>query len=423
VDALDELLADVPVPGFAPIRQHFATASVGDVAGAVRAQVTGNGLLSRVPEGASVAVGVGSRGVAELPVIVRTVVDLVREAGAEPFIIPAMGSHGGATAAGQVAVLEHLGVTEHAVGAPVRATMDVVQRGSSEKGLPLYVDRHAAGADGIIAINRVKPHTSFTGPVESGLLKMLVIGFGKQKGADAAHARGYEPMADYILDLSAAWLQRLPLLFGLAILENAFEQVARVVALPPERVENEERQLLGEARRLMPRILFGPLDLLVVDEIGKEISGLGMDPNITGRFPGGLVPTDVHIERIVVLRLSQATDGNSAGIGLADVTTAALESQIDRGKGYVNSLTSTNLVSVKMPMVMPSDQMAIKVGVKTSHAPDLGRLRAVRARNTRQLENIWVSEALLGEARRRPDVEVLGQAEPLAFDRQGNLRI
>ena len=420
---VDHLLASVPVPALVPVRQHFPATNISDVASTICAEVSGQGLLSGLPEGASVAIGVGSRGIAQLPLIVKTVVELVRSAGAKPFIVPAMGSHGGATAEGQVALLHHLGITERGVGAPLRATMEVVQLGSVRGGLPLYVDRYVAEADGVVVINRIKPHTNFRGPVESGLLKMLVVGLGKQKGADAAHALGFEHMAAHVLALSAAWLERLPLLFGVAVLENAYEQTAVVSAIPPERLESEERRLLDKARSLMPRILLDPLDVLVVDEIGKEISGLGMAPNITGRAPTQLLDIGFQVDKIAVLRLTRATDGNAAGIGLADVTTAAVEARMDRAKSYVNSLTSTTMASVKLPMVMRNDAMAIKAAVKTCHARDLNRVRAVRIRNTLQLEEIWVSEALLAEVANHRDLEVAGQVAPLVFDRAGNLRL
>jgi hypothetical protein len=388
----------------------------------VRAAVVAPDVLSRVREGARIAIGVGSRGVANLPLITRTLVELVRSRGADPFIVPAMGSHGGATAEGQEAVLDHLGVNEGSVGAPVRATMEVRQFGVSSGGLPLYVDRYAAEADGIIALNRIKPHTSFRGSVESGILKMLVIGFGKQRGADAAHARGFQYMADHILDLSSAWTERLPVLFGLGVIENAYDQTAKVVAVPAERLLKEERRLIDEARALMPRIMFNPLDVLIVDEIGKDISGVGMDPNVTGRYPNDLVKGGLRVTRIVALRLTQTADGNAAGVGLADVTTSALEGQIDRVKGYMNSLTSTTMSTVKLPMVLPTDDLAIKGAIKTSNAPAPGVLRAVRIRSTKRLGEISISEGLLDEARAHQEVEILGPAEPLEFDSYGNLR-
>jgi hypothetical protein len=422
MDAFADLLGEVDVPRFVPVRQKFDEAHVQDLPQDIREAVFEAGVLSRVDAGARIAIGVGSRGIANISLITRTVVDLVRSCGADPFVVPAMGSHGGATAAGQRAVLEHIGVNEKAVGAPIRATMDVVQIGNSAGGLPLYFDRHAAEADGIIPINRIKPHTSFRGPVESGLLKMLVLGFGKQLGADATHARGFDHMANNILDVSASLIERLPVSFGLGVIENAYGQTARVVAVPAERMQEDERRLIDDARALMPRIMFNPLDVLIVDQIGKDVSGVGMDPNVTGRYPSDLVKGDQRVTRIVALRLTDATGGNAAGVGLADVTTRALEGQIDRLKGYMNSLTSTTMSTVKLPMVLATDDLAIRAAIKTCNAENPRAPRMARIRSTKHLGEIWVSEALLDEALAHEAVEVLGPPQPLELDLDGKLR-
>ncbi|MCL6517570.1 DUF362 domain-containing protein [Alicyclobacillus sp.] len=418
---LEELLRDVPLPKMAPVRQKFDATRVEDVAAAVHRAIAEAGVGDRIRPGARVAIGVGSRGIANLPDLVRATVEVIRQRGAEPFIVPAMGSHGGATAEGQRATLEHLGVTEATVGAPVRATMEVVQRGVSAGGLPLYVDAHAAAADGIVVINRIKPHTSFRGRVESGLIKMLVIGLGKQRGAETAHQLGMGHMADHLLDLSAAFVERLPLWFGVGVIENAYDQTARVVAVPAERLHEVEPELLNEARARMPKILVQDPDVLVVDEMGKDISGVGMDPNITGRYPNQLVQPDIHITRVCVLRLTQRSDGNANGIGLADVTTAVLEAQIDRVKGYANCLTSTSLASCRLPMVLPTDRLAVQAAIKTCNREDLSKARVVRIRNTLHLERIWVSESVLPEISGDPRLEVLGPAEPMRFTDAGDL--
>ncbi|MDQ0189509.1 DUF2088 domain-containing protein [Alicyclobacillus cycloheptanicus] len=421
MNVIEELLRPIPIPKMAPVRQHFAVTRVVDAGAEVQNAVLKEGLLERIQPGSNIAIGVGSRGIANLPELVKATVDLVKARGANPFLVPAMGSHGGATAEGQRAMLNHLGVREDTVGAPIHATMEVVQMGMSAHGLPLFVDRNAAAADGIIVINRIKPHTSFRGPVESGLLKMLVIGLGKQRGADAAHARGFASMADHILDLSQAVLDRLPVLFGVAVIENAYDETAKVAAVASERMHELEPQLLNEARLRMPRISLNDLHVLVVDEIGKNISGVGMDPNVTGRYPNDLVKGDLRVNRIVVLSLTETTDGNAAGLGLADVTTARAESQIDRVKGYMNALTSTSMSSPKLPIVMPTDKQAIQAAVKTCLEPNFGAVRMIRIVNTLKLDEIWVSESLLSEAQAHPDMEVLGPAEAMAFDATGRL--
>ncbi len=423
MDVLAELLKDVPVPKFIPVKQLFDPQRVENIPDAVRQAVQQAGVLERVQPGKSIAIAVGSRGIANLPALVREVVTIVKDRGAHPFIVPAMGSHGGATAQGQEAMLEHLGVSEATVGAPVKAAMDVVQVGTSHTGIPVYTDALAAQADGIIVLNRIKPHTSFHANVESGLLKMLVIGLGKQKGADAAHALGFAHMGEHIWDLSKTLLQKLPVLFGVAVLENGYDQTAKVVCVPSEDLHEVEPLLLEQARAFMPRLLLRPLDVLIVDEIGKNISGVGMDPNITGRFPNTLVKPDIEITRVAILRLTEETDGNAAGIGLADITTAAAEARIDRVKGYMNSLTSTSMASVKLPMVLGNDKMAIQAAIKTSNCPDISAVRAIRIKNTLHIDEIWISEALLQEAQEHANIDVLGPATPLAFHSNGDLSL
>ncbi|RIV20214.1 DUF2088 domain-containing protein [Alicyclobacillaceae bacterium I2511] len=420
MEDVERLLREVPLPRIIPVLQHFTGPRVEDVRQEVRQAIAKADLKRRIQPGARVAVGVGSRGIANLPDLVSTVLQVLQEGGAKPFIFPAMGSHGGATAQGQQAMLAHLGITEQTMGVPVRATMETLQVGTSAAGLPVYVDREAANADGIVWINRIKPHTSFRGTVESGLLKMMVIGFGKQKGADVAHVAGFGALVERLLDIAPVIQHSLPLWFAVGVLENAQDATAKVVALSPEQLLDQEPQLLAEARRLMPRIDLSPLDVLVVDEIGKNISGVGLDPNITGRYPNDLVKGELAVDKLAVLRLTRESDGNAAGIGLADVTTAAAEAQIDRRKGYVNSLTSTSMTTVKLPMVLPNDRLTLQAALKTCHA-DVSQVRLVRIRNTQHLDDIWVSEALLKAVKDHPQMESVGPAQVWPFDNLGNL--
>ncbi|MEW9031755.1 MAG: lactate racemase domain-containing protein, partial [Planifilum fimeticola] len=335
---IESLLKDVPLPRMVKVRQSFPAPEVADVPGAVREAVAAEGVLERISEGDRVAIAVGSRGVADIDVMAREVVRLVRSRGGQPFIVPAMGSHGGATAEGQIEVLKQLGVTESSVEAPIRSSMDV---GRLASGLPVYTDRQAYSADKVIVINRVKPHTAFRGPVESGLMKMITIGLGKQKGAEAAHSRGFQYMAEHVVAMARIVLSQVPIIFGLATVENAYDRPAKIVAVPAEKIEAVEPGLLLEAKSLMPRILFDPIDVLVVDEIGKDISGDGMDPNITGRYPTPYASGGPRVTRIAVLGLTERTRGNANGIGLADITTRKAFEAIEWEKGYANALTST----------------------------------------------------------------------------------
>src|SRR5450756_1210824 len=312
---------EAELPAMFEVRQHFDLLPAVDVLAALEDEwQRAKAPLSALAPGASIAVAVGSRGIADIAVLVRGIVERLREAGCEPFVVPAMGSHGGATAAGQTEVLAHLGVTEAAVGAPVRATMDVVSLGEVE-GNPLFLDRFAWEADGIVLVNRVKPHTDFVGPIESGLMKQLTIGLGKQAGADHYHRLGVvRGMAETVPAAARAVMDRVNVVFGVAVVENEDHRTAVVRVVPPEDLEETESGLLDLARRHLPGLPLDDIDLLILDEMGKDISGVGLDPNVTGR---DVVSWSARRERPRVLRifvrgLSAASDGNATGVGNAD---------------------------------------------------------------------------------------------------------
>ncbi|MFD2368711.1 lactate racemase domain-containing protein [Brevibacillus sp. GCM10020057] len=415
MQVIEQLLQGIELPRMVKVRQHFHAPELPDVAAAIRQAVAEADVLSRIAPGDRVAIAVGSRGVAEIPVITREVVRMVKASGAQPFIVPAMGSHGGATAEGQKEVLEALGVTEAFVEAPIRATMEVVEIGRLPNGLPIYMDHNACHADKVIVINRIKPHTAFRGPVESGLMKMITIGLGKQRGAEAAHAYGFKYMAEHVMEMAKVMIARTPIIFGVGTIENAFDRPAKAVAIPAERLAEEEPKLLLEAKALMPKILFDPLDVLVVDEIGKDISGDGMDPNITGRFATPYATGGVTATRTVVLGLTEKTHGNANGIGLADITTRKVFEETDWVKGYANALTSTVVGTVKLPMFLDTGDLAVKAAIKTCNAFDLTRVRLVRIENTLHVRDIWISGSLLPEALEREDVEVLSEPMVMSF--------
>jgi Lactate racemase N-terminal domain len=327
-----------------------------------------------------------------------------------------MGSHGGATDQGQREVLANLGITEASIGCPIRSSMEVVEIGRLENGLPVYADRHAYEADGVVIVNRVKPHTSFRGPSESGLVKMLTIGLGKQKGADSAHAYGMAGMAEHIVAMAEIALARVRVLFGVATVENAYDRPAKIAAVPAAEIVARDRELLVEAKANMPRILLDPLDVLVVDRMGKEYSGVGMDPNIIGRYTNPLLSGGPRIARLAVLDLTDATHGNANGIGLADLTTRRLVSRIDDEATYVNALTSRVPPSVRIPLTLDTEREAVQAAVKTCGAKDLARVRLVRIPNTLHLAEIWISESLLDEARANPAITLCGEPRALQLD-------
>lgn len=416
MDIIKEILKDIPIPRMVKVRQNFYAPQLEDVADAVRKTLNETNVMAKISEGDSVAVAVGSRGLADLPVLVRETVREIKRAGGHPFIVPAMGSHGGATAEGQTDVLHQLGVTEGAVEAPIKSSMEVVKIGELPNGLPVYIDRNANEADKIVVINRIKPHTAFRGPVESGLMKMITIGLGKQKGAEAAHAFSFKYMAEHVPEMAKISLSKAPIIFGLASLENAYDKIAKIIAVPAEDLETAEPELLMEAKSLMPKIHFDEFDVLIVDELGKDISGDGMDPNITGNFATPYAAGGPDIKRTVVLGLTEKTHGNANGIGMADMTTKAAVDEIIWEKGYANALTSTVIEVIKLPMVLETKELAVKAAIKTCNAFDLNKVKAVRIKNTLDIGEIWISESLIEEAKQNSNLEIISDLQELVLD-------
>ncbi|MGE7592204.1 lactate racemase domain-containing protein [Peribacillus frigoritolerans] len=416
MDIISELLREIQLPKMVQVRQKFRTTKIADVAGEVKKAIKEAGVLSRINEEDRVAIAVGSRGVADLPTLVRETVAAVKEAGGNPFIVPAMGSHGGATAEGQIDVLLQLGISEEAVGAPIRSSMEVIKLDELPNGLPVFIDKLAYESDKIIVINRIKPHTAFRGPVESGLMKMITIGLGKQKGAEAAHAYSFKYMAEHVPEMAKVSLSKAPIIFGLASIENAYDKPAKIVAVPAEDLEVVEPGLLLEAKSLMPKIHFDSMDVLIVNELGKDISGDGMDPNITGNFATPYATGGPDVKRTVVLGLTEKTHGNANGIGMADMTTKAVMNEIKWEKGYANALTSTVTDVVKLPMFLDTQELAVKAAIKTCNAFDLNKVRIVRIKNTLEIGEIWISESMMEEALKNEDIEILSDPEDLALD-------
>ncbi len=413
---IEELLRDIQIPKMIKVKQNFHAPQIADVAGEVQKVIKEAGVLSRINQNDFVAIAVGSRGVADLPVLVRETAAAIKAAGGTPFVVPAMGSHGGATAKGQIDVLHQLGVTEKVIGAPIKSSMDVVKLGELPNGLPVYIDKYAYEADKIVVINRIKPHTAFRGPVESGLMKMITIGLGKQKGAEAAHAYSFKYMAEHVPEMAKISLAKAPIIFGLASIENAYDKPAKIIAVPAEDLESVEPQLLLEAKSLMPKIHFDSIDVLIVDELGKDISGDGMDPNITGNFATPYASGGPDVKRTVVLGLTEKTHGNANGIGMADMTTKAVMNEIEWEKGYANALTSTVTNVVKLPMCLDTEELAVKAAIKTCNAFDLSKVRMVRIKNTLEIGEIWISESLVEEAEKNNSLEIVSKPRELVLN-------
>src|ERR671918_812400 len=370
----------------------------------------------QLPSG-SVAIGGGGGGGGGLGAIVAALVQVLKEAGAEPFVVPAMGSHGASTAEGQAEVLRHLGVSEEEVGCPVRATMETTMLGETPSGVEIFMDRNSYEADAVILVNRVKPHTAFRGRVESGPTKMLTIGLGKQHGAHSVHSAGWENIHRTILEAAQVAVESGKVAFGLAVLENPDEEPYKVVAIPAGKLEECEALLLEEAKKNFLRLPFDVLDVLVVDEIGKNISGDGADPNVTGRYPTSAASGGPSIERMVYLGLTEETGGDANGLGMADVVTERLAGSVDRPSTYMNALTSTTPAPVKTPMVMPTDEMAVAAALTMCAGVDPAEARLVRIENTLKLGRIWVSEALLEEVEGDERIDVLEGPQPMSFER------
>jgi hypothetical protein len=396
------------------IRQHFAAPRLDDVEDAVVRGVAALAFESRVASGARVAVGCSSRGIANYPAIVRATVEALRALGADPFLIPAMGSHGAATAEGQAAVLSRLGVDPATVGAPIRSSMQVEQIGTTEDGIPVLVDAYAAQADHLVLVNRIKAHTDFTHTFESGLLKMLAIGLGKQRGAELCHremvARGYRSVISQVAERILATGK---LLFGVGVVENAYAETAEIAVLPPEGLAEAEAALLQRAKALAARLPIEEIDLLVIDEIGKDVSGAGFDPKVVGRPPVDGCSVGPRVNRLAVRDLTEATKGHAAGIGFADFTTRRLVEKIDRAALYTNALTASAPEDARIPLTLESDREMIDAALSTIGPVPPERARVVRIRNTLALAEIEASEAYESELAGRPELEVIEAPRPM----------
>lgn len=418
--AIESILQAVAIPPMAQVTQLFDGEKIDDIPAALRAQLNRPEIAGSLHPGMRVAITAGSRGISGYQEILRGIVSFVKEMGADPFIIPAMGSHGGASASGQLRILESLGITEDTVGAPIRATMEVSHLADLPDGTPVYIDKFAYEADGIIVVNRIKPHTSFHGTIESGLHKMMAVGLGKQYGADIIHDRGTPNMPETIPLFGQCILEHANILFGVGTVENAYDQLCILEAISPKDIPAREPELLKLAKAKMARVYFENLDILLVDQVGKDISGAGMDPNITHTYPeDSAEPRTGRAIRVVVFDLSQRTHGNPLGLGGADITTTRAINKVDRQEGYPNMLTIG--LPIRMPMYFDSQKQAIQAAIKTLPVTRRDNPRIVRIRDTLHLSQIQISQALLEEARQHPLVRVEKEPQPLSFDREDNL--
>jgi hypothetical protein len=411
-------------PAMARIKQQFNTNSIQDIPEAVRAEIQKIKPQEIIAPGNSVAITVGSRGIANLAVVLTELISELKKIGAKPFIVPAMGSHGGATGEGQKKIIEHYKITDDTMDTPIKSSMEVVEIGSTSDGVPVLIDQNASKADHIIVVNRVKPHTDFKGEIESGLMKMMAIGLGKQKAADHYHnvfmRLGHYPV---LTTVAREIIRQCPIAFGLALVENQRDETEIIQAIPANQIEETERELLIKAKDLLPRIPFDPIDLLIVDEMGKDISGTGMDQNVIARtvIPYHQVPANPKITRIFVRDLSAGSEGNATAIGNADFTTKRLVDKIDRHATYMNAITSSCPEAVRIPPYYDNDREVIEAALNTIGDIEPQKARIVHILNTLKLEKMMISESMMPEAEQLDNLSIIGSPDQLKFDAQGYL--
>ncbi len=417
---------DLPLPRFQRVKQEFPRPRENNVTQAVFRAIDRLPNVAAKCQGKRVALTAGSRGISQIPEILAAVVRWLREHGADPFIVPSMGSHGGATAQGQVQMLVNLGITEDSTGAPIHSSMDVVEVGKLSNGMPVFIDRIAASANGIVIVNRIKPHTDFVGDFESGLAKMAVLGLGKQEGASIVHSYGVEGLQVLMPQAARIIVQNMPVLFGLASIENAYHEVAMIEAVVPDGIAGpEERELLKQAYALLPHFPFPEIDVLIVEQMGKNISGVGMDPKVIGRVKVHGVPdlAPCDIRAIAVLDLTHEAHGNASGIGLADVTTRRLVEQIDFEALYINCITAgvCGIQRSFIPMVAPDDRAAILTALRVCGQADPLQARIVRIKNTLSMDEIDVSERLARLLQNSGTYRLVSSYFSLNFNPEGRL--
>ena len=419
MEVVRSLLTNINIPPMYRVRQEFYVNPLDDIEKSCIDQINALERLKNLKKGATIAVAVGSRGIANISLIAASVVTSLKNRGFEPFIVSGMASHGKATGSGQAELLAELGVTEDNVGCPIRASVDVVEIGQLDSGLKVYMDTIASKADGIVVINRVKTHTAFHAPYESGLVKMLAIGLGNDIGAKSCHQLGFGKMAEHIVAMTRMKIEKLPILFGVAVIEDGAENVTTIEVVDVDDIWERELELLKLSKSYMPSIGIDQIDVLVVDRMGKEMSGDGMDPNITGRYQTPYATGGPTITKLAILSVSEKSHGNVVGIGQADICTRRLFDAADLETTYVNSLVSTVTSVARIPMILPTDYDAVRAAILTSTILDFDKVRLVRIRDTLHLSEILVSEALVAEVSAKTNVASVEGPFTMEFDDAG----
>lgn len=417
------LVKDVTVPRMFRVRQIFPRNKIEpeEIPDIIKKLLSEEKFSSQIKPGMKIAITAGSRGIANNALTTKCIADFIKSKGAQPFVVPAMGSHGGSTAAGQREILKGYGITEEYLQCPILSSMEVKKIGVNEEGKDVYIDKYAAESDGIVIGCRIKPHTAFRGPYESGIMKMMAIGLGKQYGAQVCHEAGFKHMAKNVPLFGKAIIRNAPVLFAVPTIENAYDETCKIVAVNADEIEEMEPVLLKEAASYMARILVDTCDVLIVDEIGKNYSGDGMDPNITGTFCSPYASGGIAAQRVAVLDLSKETHGNGIGLGFSSATTKRVFDKLDLASMYPNAITCTVLGGVRIPIIMESDKEAIQVCIKSCNEIDKTRPRVVRIPNSLHLEHIMLSEDYLEEIKGMETIEIESEPMDLPFDEDGML--
>ena len=418
---INEILDNIKLPQIMKVSQTFDNTKLDDVEGDLNQKLIDKNIKDKIKQGMKIAITGGSRGISFYKELMKTIVSFVKKCGATPFIVPSMGSHGGGTSEGQENMLKKLGITKESVGCEIISSMDVVEVGRTSKDLSVYIDKNAANADGIILLNRVKLHTSFRGKYESGLIKMMAIGLAKRKGADMTHFLRYENMAENLVEVGKIALNNLNIICGVASIENGYNEVADLFVLHKDEILQEEPKILEKSKRLMPRIYLDDIDVLIVNEIGKNISGTGVDTNIVGRFHTNAASGGPNTVKLGFLDISEKSGGNGNGMGLADFVSKKFFRKIDFESTYINAITSTEPNSVKLPLVLDNDKYVFQGCVKLCGVKNIQDIKLVIINNTKELDEIYMSKSAFENTVDKSKVKKESELFDIPFDEEGNL--
>ena len=416
-------IEDVPMPKMVRIRQKYESDKIDDIKGHLINELENIKIDRSALKGKSIAITVGSRGIPHLPLMIRTLCDKLKEWGAEPFIIPALGSHGGGTVEGNLEVINGYGITEEAMGVPIKATMEVKLIGQMDDAVktPIYCDKYAAEADGIILFNKVKPHTDFKGYNESGICKMIAIGIAKHVGCSWFHKQGFDTFGERIPIVAKEFLSKMNVVMGIGVVQNAYDEISEIMAFTKDEIPEGDHKMLMIAKRRLPKLKFDNIDVLVIDRIGKNISGEGADPNVTGR---GFMPgfeDDFHCKKLFIRGLTEQSHHNACGLGLADITTRRCLNSCDWESTWINLSTNTMIDGGKIPVYQNNDFEALRLAIRTCTKIDYSKARVARIRDTLTLGEIEISESLIPDIKDRDDVEIISEPYDLKFDSEGYL--